>query len=247
MRAAGPGATQPPCAFLPFQMDPVQKAVISHTFGVPTPLKKKQFISCNICHLRFNSAVSRQGAGPERGAGWASGAGASTLQRTPGPSRSEVHPMEVLLTSSSLACSLPVGACTESPGRLGRDSPASARCSATPLLPLAWGSKGKTAFALIPQPHWDAERAGGGAPCPRTPRQGHHVAQPLAAPLPRSPLALADASTGRVAEDASSLLVGLNAPRAAVPSIHHGGSSVFPLLIVLFRSVPCCLGLGGCA
>ncbi|XP_045692447.1 zinc finger protein 385C isoform X2 [Phyllostomus hastatus] len=37
-------------------MDPVQKAVISHTFGVPTPLKKKLFISCNICHLRFNSA-----------------------------------------------------------------------------------------------------------------------------------------------------------------------------------------------
>ncbi|XP_063512710.1 zinc finger protein 385C isoform X3 [Pongo pygmaeus] len=37
-------------------MDPVQKAVISHTFGVPYPLKKKLFISCNICHLRFNSA-----------------------------------------------------------------------------------------------------------------------------------------------------------------------------------------------
>uniref|UniRef100_A0A7M4ECA5 Zinc finger protein 385C n=1 Tax=Crocodylus porosus TaxID=8502 RepID=A0A7M4ECA5_CROPO len=36
-------------------MDPVQKAVINHTFGVPSPLKKKQFISCNICHLRFNS------------------------------------------------------------------------------------------------------------------------------------------------------------------------------------------------
>ncbi|KAM9209240.1 zinc finger protein 385C [Dugong dugon] len=36
-------------------MDPVQKAVISHTFGVPSPLKKK-LISCNICHLRFNSA-----------------------------------------------------------------------------------------------------------------------------------------------------------------------------------------------
>ncbi|XP_049715023.1 zinc finger protein 385C isoform X3 [Elephas maximus indicus] len=40
----------------PSQMDPVQKAVISHTFGVPSPLKKKLFISCNICHLRFNSA-----------------------------------------------------------------------------------------------------------------------------------------------------------------------------------------------
>ncbi|CDR18883.1 unnamed protein product [Oncorhynchus mykiss] len=38
-------------------MDPVQKAVINHTFGVPQPLKKKQIISCNICHLRFNSPV----------------------------------------------------------------------------------------------------------------------------------------------------------------------------------------------
>ncbi|XP_066521801.1 zinc finger protein 385C-like isoform X2 [Hoplias malabaricus] len=36
-------------------MDPVQKAVISHTFGLPHPIKKKQIISCNICHLRFNS------------------------------------------------------------------------------------------------------------------------------------------------------------------------------------------------
>ncbi|KAI5610588.1 zinc finger protein 385C isoform X2 [Silurus asotus] len=35
-------------------MDPVQKAVINHTFGVPQ--KKKQVISCNICHLRFNSS-----------------------------------------------------------------------------------------------------------------------------------------------------------------------------------------------
>ncbi|XP_008312031.1 zinc finger protein 385C isoform X2 [Cynoglossus semilaevis] len=35
-------------------MDPVQKAVISHTFGV-TPPKKKPIISCNVCHLRFNS------------------------------------------------------------------------------------------------------------------------------------------------------------------------------------------------
>lgn len=39
------------------QMDPVQKAVINHTFGV-TPPRKKPIISCNICHLRFNSTVS---------------------------------------------------------------------------------------------------------------------------------------------------------------------------------------------
>ncbi|XP_060683949.1 zinc finger protein 385B isoform X1 [Hemiscyllium ocellatum] len=36
-------------------MDPVQKAVINHTFGVSAPLKKKQIISCNVCQLRFNS------------------------------------------------------------------------------------------------------------------------------------------------------------------------------------------------
>ncbi|KAE8574711.1 hypothetical protein XENTR_v10003545 [Xenopus tropicalis] len=36
-------------------MDPVQKAVINHTFGGPTPPKRRPFISCNICHLRFNS------------------------------------------------------------------------------------------------------------------------------------------------------------------------------------------------
>uniref|UniRef100_A0A8C5N4Z0 Zinc finger protein 385C n=1 Tax=Leptobrachium leishanense TaxID=445787 RepID=A0A8C5N4Z0_9ANUR len=36
------------------RMDPVQKAVINHTFGGPSP-KRKPFISCNVCHLRFNS------------------------------------------------------------------------------------------------------------------------------------------------------------------------------------------------
>ncbi|XP_074159078.1 zinc finger protein 385B isoform X3 [Sminthopsis crassicaudata] len=38
-----------------YQMDPVQKAVINHTFGVSIPPKKKQVISCNVCQLRFNS------------------------------------------------------------------------------------------------------------------------------------------------------------------------------------------------
>ncbi|KAG5834058.1 hypothetical protein ANANG_G00282690 [Anguilla anguilla] len=36
-------------------MDPVQKAVINHTFGVCVPPKKKQVISCTVCQLRFNS------------------------------------------------------------------------------------------------------------------------------------------------------------------------------------------------
>ncbi|XP_035514302.1 zinc finger protein 385B-like isoform X1 [Morone saxatilis] len=40
-------------------MDPVQKAVINHTFGVAPP-KKKQIISCNICHLRFNSTTQAE-------------------------------------------------------------------------------------------------------------------------------------------------------------------------------------------
>ncbi|KAM8836540.1 zinc finger protein 385C-like isoform 2-T2 [Spinachia spinachia] len=38
-------------------MDPVQKAVINHTFGVAPLPKKKPVISCNICHLRFNSTA----------------------------------------------------------------------------------------------------------------------------------------------------------------------------------------------
>uniref|UniRef100_A0A3Q1DGR7 C2H2-type domain-containing protein n=2 Tax=Amphiprion ocellaris TaxID=80972 RepID=A0A3Q1DGR7_AMPOC len=40
-------------------MDPVQKAVINHTFGVSPP-KKKPIISCNICHLRFNSTTQAE-------------------------------------------------------------------------------------------------------------------------------------------------------------------------------------------
>ncbi|XP_051850425.1 zinc finger protein 385C isoform X2 [Antechinus flavipes] len=57
--STGKGRTHNCCSLSPHltsQMDPVQKAVISHTFGVPSPIKKKLFISCNICHLRFNSS-----------------------------------------------------------------------------------------------------------------------------------------------------------------------------------------------
>ncbi|XP_061107891.1 zinc finger protein 385D isoform X2 [Conger conger] len=36
-------------------MDPVQKAVINHTFGVPPPPKRKHVVSCSVCQLRFNS------------------------------------------------------------------------------------------------------------------------------------------------------------------------------------------------
>ncbi|KAM4798277.1 LOW QUALITY PROTEIN: zinc finger protein 385B-like [Urocitellus parryii] len=36
-------------------MDPVQKAVINYTFGVSIPPKKKQVISCNVCHFNSDS------------------------------------------------------------------------------------------------------------------------------------------------------------------------------------------------
>ncbi|XP_048840253.1 zinc finger protein 385A-like isoform X2 [Brienomyrus brachyistius] len=36
-------------------MDPVQKAVISHTFGVPLMKARRPVISCNVCQIRFNS------------------------------------------------------------------------------------------------------------------------------------------------------------------------------------------------
>ncbi|KAJ8369961.1 hypothetical protein SKAU_G00099890 [Synaphobranchus kaupii] len=37
------------------EMDPVQKAVINHTFGVPLVKTKRPVISCNVCQIRFNS------------------------------------------------------------------------------------------------------------------------------------------------------------------------------------------------
>uniref|UniRef100_A0A3B3C838 Zinc finger protein 385B n=1 Tax=Oryzias melastigma TaxID=30732 RepID=A0A3B3C838_ORYME len=49
-------ATSPVGLFPNFNtMDPVQKAVINHTFGVTMVPKRKQIISCNVCQLRFNS------------------------------------------------------------------------------------------------------------------------------------------------------------------------------------------------
>uniref|UniRef100_A0A8C4NHF2 C2H2-type domain-containing protein n=1 Tax=Eptatretus burgeri TaxID=7764 RepID=A0A8C4NHF2_EPTBU len=36
-------------------MDPVQKAVLNHTFGVAPPPRKKSLIMCTICQIRFNS------------------------------------------------------------------------------------------------------------------------------------------------------------------------------------------------
>uniref|UniRef100_A0AAZ3SE04 C2H2-type domain-containing protein n=1 Tax=Oncorhynchus tshawytscha TaxID=74940 RepID=A0AAZ3SE04_ONCTS len=37
------------------RMDPVQKAVINHTFGIPLVKTKRPIISCNVCQIRFNS------------------------------------------------------------------------------------------------------------------------------------------------------------------------------------------------
>lgn len=39
------------------QMDPVQKAVMTHTFGPPIVKTKRPIISCNVCQIRFNSEV----------------------------------------------------------------------------------------------------------------------------------------------------------------------------------------------
>uniref|UniRef100_UPI0035900B05 zinc finger protein 385D-like isoform X2 n=1 Tax=Myxine glutinosa TaxID=7769 RepID=UPI0035900B05 len=36
-------------------MDPVQKAVVTHTFGVPLMPRRRQLFTCNLCQIRFNS------------------------------------------------------------------------------------------------------------------------------------------------------------------------------------------------
>lgn len=40
------------------QMDPVQKAVLHHTLGLP-PTTKRKHVSCSVCQLRFNSQVRK--------------------------------------------------------------------------------------------------------------------------------------------------------------------------------------------
>uniref|UniRef100_A0A672JMZ7 Zinc finger protein 385A n=1 Tax=Salarias fasciatus TaxID=181472 RepID=A0A672JMZ7_SALFA len=46
----------PPLFFFSnLSMDPVQKAVMTHTFGPPIVKTKRPIISCNVCQIRFNS------------------------------------------------------------------------------------------------------------------------------------------------------------------------------------------------
>lgn len=52
---------------LPPQMDPVQKAVLSHTFGGPLLKTKRPIISCNVCQIRFNSQVRSPAPCPRSG------------------------------------------------------------------------------------------------------------------------------------------------------------------------------------
>ncbi|KAJ8260315.1 hypothetical protein GJAV_G00179560 [Gymnothorax javanicus] len=47
--------SQPALSSPTLQMDPVQKAVINHTFGIPLIKQKRPVISCNVCQIRFNS------------------------------------------------------------------------------------------------------------------------------------------------------------------------------------------------
>lgn len=44
---------------VPPQMDPIQKAVMTHTFGPPMVKTKRPIISCNVCQIRFNSEVRK--------------------------------------------------------------------------------------------------------------------------------------------------------------------------------------------
>lgn len=51
----GPMQLEAPADTEEKKMDPVQKAVINHTFGVPLVKTKRPVISCNVCQIRFNS------------------------------------------------------------------------------------------------------------------------------------------------------------------------------------------------
>eukprot|EP00063_Salmo_salar_P047811 XP_014022646.1 PREDICTED: zinc finger protein 385A-like isoform X1 [Salmo salar] len=88
-------------------MDPVQKAVMNHTFGPPVMKTKRPIISCNVCQIRFNSESQAE----------AHYKGSRHARRVKGIETSKTRPQEgdKLATLPTAALS-PPGPSTSSPG-----------------------------------------------------------------------------------------------------------------------------------
>ncbi|XP_028969518.2 zinc finger protein 385A isoform X2 [Esox lucius] len=87
-------------------MDPVQKAVLNHTFGPPMMKTKRPIISCNVCQIRFNSESQAE----------AHYKGNRHARRVKGIETSKTRPQEGdKLTATPAAPPSPVGPSPSSP------------------------------------------------------------------------------------------------------------------------------------
>ncbi|CAL8335708.1 unnamed protein product [Lota lota] len=87
-------------------MDPVQKAVLNHTFG-PTVMKtKRPVISCNVCQIRFNSESQAEAHYKgNRHARRLKGLETSKTGRTPDGDKTQPPPLVSPLTPGPTPCS----------------------------------------------------------------------------------------------------------------------------------------------
>ncbi|XP_067391144.1 zinc finger protein 385A [Emydura macquarii macquarii] len=74
-------------------MDPVQKAVINHTFGAPLSKARRPVISCNVCQIRFNSESQAEAhyKGNRHARRVKGMEAAKTRQKEPGPREGDRH------------------------------------------------------------------------------------------------------------------------------------------------------------
>ncbi|XP_051259108.1 zinc finger protein 385B isoform X2 [Dicentrarchus labrax] len=162
-------------------MDPVQKAVINHTFGVTLVPKKKQVISCNVCQLRFNSdsqaeahyrgsrhakklksqenkAKAKLSITGETNGGSTSSAGPAPPVSANSSTNQHTELLSSLIDSSSplkpfiLPSSSPLSSSSPSSSREGSEPPPSSPPSALPALGLSSSSSFSSSKASPPHP-----------------------------------------------------------------------------------------------
>ncbi|XP_051565084.1 zinc finger protein 385B isoform X4 [Myxocyprinus asiaticus] len=99
-------------------MDPVQKAVINHTFGVSIPPKKKQVISCNICQLRFNSDSQAEAhyKGSKHAKKLKAQDSTKNKQKSAATQDSSSKTVTNITTTSTISCTAVTASSSEQPG-----------------------------------------------------------------------------------------------------------------------------------
>ncbi|XP_076602759.1 zinc finger protein 385B isoform X2 [Chaetodon auriga] len=189
-------------------MDPVQKAVINHTFGVTLVPKKKQVISCNVCQLRFNSdsqaeahyrgsrhakkLKSQENKAKAKLSITAETNGSSTSPAGPAPlvsattnTNQHTELLSSLIDSSSplkpflLPSSSPLSSSSPSSSRAGSEPPPSSPPSALPAPGLSSSSSSSSKASPPPPPPAPVTTSLSSAPPPPAPSQ----ASPQDAPL----------------------------------------------------------------